>query len=134
MASYSDAPPVILDTNILIYSAAEPYDIEFTLRKKGVFFIKVPSFVIRELEYLCSGKRTKASKLAKLALQIALRFEVMHVQVEGRDVDEKVLNLAKRHGYAVATADTMLRRRLMDAQVPVIYFKDGRLVTEDLSL
>ncbi|HPC28453.1 MAG TPA: PIN domain-containing protein [Candidatus Methanomethylicus sp.] len=124
---------VILDTNILIYSASQPFDIAHSLEQRSLNSVLVPSFVIAELECLARGSR-KRSKVAALALRIASQFKAIQASVDGRTVDDKLANLAAREGYIVATADSPLRRRLLAMDVPVIYLKDGRLITEHVPL
>ncbi len=124
---------VILDTNILIYSASQPFDIAHSLEQRSLNSVLVPSFVISELESLSRGTG-KRSKVAALALRIASQFKTIRASVDGRTVDDKLENLATRGGYIVATADSPLRRRLLAVGVPVIYLKDGRLVTGDVPL
>jgi rRNA-processing protein FCF1 len=126
----SDRPKaVLLDTNILMYSASQPFDIAHMLNKRGITDIRVPSFVRSELEWLSRGSGAKEAKFAKLALQIALAFEPLETDSRGRTVDDKLVNLAQNGSYIVATADAPLRRRLTNLNIEVIYLKDGRLIT-----
>lgn len=118
---------VILDTNILIYSASKPLNIESELRGLGFSRILVPSFVLDELESI-GGSKDKRGKFARLALEIAKNFLNVDAAVEGRDVDDKVLHLAKSEGCAVATADAGLRRRLVSEGIPVLILKGSRIV------
>ncbi len=127
----SDRPKtVLLDTNILMYSASRPFDIEHMLNKRGITDIRVPSFVKSELECLSKGRGAKEGKFAKLALQIASAFNLFETDTRGRTVDDKLVNLAQDGSYIVATADAPLRRRLTNLDIEVIYLKDGRLITD----
>lgn len=121
---------VLLDTNILMYAASHPYDIVHMLNKKGITDVRVPNFVINELEWLSKGPGLKQTKFAKLALEIAKSFQILNGAFSGTTVDDKLLNLAKADGYIVATADAPLRRRLTVENIEVIYLKDGRLIMD----
>ncbi|HRR54423.1 MAG TPA: hypothetical protein P5290_03680, partial [Candidatus Methanomethylicus sp.] len=112
---------------------SQPFDIAHSLEQRSLNSVLVPSFVIAELECLARGSR-KRSKVAALALRIASQFKAIQASVDGRTVDDKLANLAAREGYIVATADSPLRRRLLAMDVPVIYLKDGRLITEHVPL
>ncbi len=124
---------VILDTNVLIYSASQPFDIAHSLGKRSLNSIFVPSFVLIELECL-AREPTKQGKIAALALRIASQFKTIRTGIDGKTVDDKLVNLAKDGGYIVATADSPLRRKLLAMDIPVIYLKDGRLITEHIPL
>ncbi len=126
-----DAPrAVLLDTNILMYAASRPYDIVHMLNKKCITDIRVPNFVINELEWLNKGPGIKQAKFAKLALGIAKSFPVISIASDGKTVDDKLLSLAKSGNYIVATADAPLKRRLVSEGIEVIYLKDSRLIMD----
>lgn len=116
---------VILDTNMLIFSAKLPFDIAYELKKRGFETILVPSFVVSELESIASYGRPKETKFAKLALEIAKGFDRLDESAPGGEVDEKLFSLAKTGKYVIATADTPLRRRLIREGLDVVYLKDG---------
>ncbi|MDH7555602.1 MAG: PIN domain-containing protein [Candidatus Methanosuratincola sp.] len=119
---------VILDTNILIYSASKPFNLESEMRRMGFSRITVPSFVLDELSSI-GRSFDKRGKFARLALQIARHFERVESEVAGADVDEKILRLAKEMGCAVATADAALRRRLSSEGIRVLLLK-GRMIID----
>lgn len=116
---------VILDTNMLIFSAKLPFDIAHALRKQGFETILVPSFVASELESIAAYGRPKERKFAKLALEIAKNFDRLDEPSAVGEVDEKLFSLAKTGKYVIATADTPLRRRLIREGLDVVYLKDG---------
>ena len=130
LSSKINTTTVILDTNILIYSAFEPFDIAHQLKRVGFVNIKVPKGVIDELERISKMRTGKEQRFAKLALEIAKRFEVLGDHAQGAQVDDQLVQMAKSRGYIVATSDSRLRRRLRKEGVSVIYLKDGRLIPE----
>lgn len=128
---YSDARIVLLDTNILIYSAERPFDIEQQLNAAGFSNIKVPQVVLDELEKISlRGGRRKVCRFAKLALEIAKRFEIIRFKSDAGDADSQLIHAAMDTRYIVATADAAVRRRLRLEGLPVIFPKDGRLTSE----
>lgn len=112
-------PPllVLLDANALMMPFQFTLDLEDELvRLLGAYRAAVPSSVIRELEGLEPSNST-----AKAALRLASRFPVMEVEGEG---DDAVLALARAERAAVLTNDRELRRRLREADLPVIYLRE----------
>lgn len=122
--------PVLLDTNVLMYSASEPFEIKGQLERLGFKKIIVTEGVRRELERLAGSGRAKEKKFAKLSLEIAKRFGTMPDPPVGGEVDDQLLYISKEYGYIVATSDASLRRRLKKEGLPVIYIKNRRLISE----
>jgi rRNA-processing protein FCF1 len=119
---------VILDTNILIYSAKEPFDIENQLTLSGFLDIRVPSVVLDELKHI-SMKRDKTGRFAALALEIAKRFKVL--PSDSHDpADDQLISAARESHFMVATSDASMKRRLKAEGLPVIFLKNGRLLAE----
>ncbi|MFQ5920159.1 MAG: PIN domain-containing protein [Thermoplasmata archaeon] len=110
-------PLVLLDANALMMPFQFALDLEDELvRLLGEYRAAVPTSVVRELEDLAPSNST-----AKAALQLASRFPVMAVEGEG---DDALLALARAEGAAVLTNDRALRRRLREADLPVIYLRE----------
>lgn len=132
MASSSDCrrPAVILDTNILIYSASEPFDLAHQLKVMGFAKIFVPSSVIWELEAISQGRSKKLGRFARLAIKIASGFSRIDLRPAKPSVDEEIFAAAKEEGHTVATSDAAMRRKLRAAGITVLYLKDGRLIDE----
>ncbi|MGC8936056.1 MAG: PIN domain-containing protein [Candidatus Methanomethylicaceae archaeon] len=122
--------PVLLDTNILLYSVSEPFEIKSQIEKIGFKKIVITEGVKRELERIANSGRTKEKKFAKLSLEIANRFEVLPDPLIGGTVDDQLLYLSKNYGYIVATSDALLRKRLRKEGLPVIFIKNKRLIAE----
>jgi len=129
MASYNDVHTVLLDTNILIYSAERPFDIEHQLMSAGYSDIRVPQVVLEELVRI-SRCGTKLSKFARLALEIAKRFKIAELESEGGRADSQLIHAAMTGNYIIATADAAIRRRLKLEGLPVIFLKDKRLTSQ----
>lgn len=125
-----DLMPVLLDTNIIVYSIRKPFDIVNQLAELGFSRIIVIEGVKKELEKLTIKGRMKEKRSAKLALEICEKFELEPDPPIFGSVDEKLLFLAKTKGYIIATCDSSIRKKLRERGLPVIYLKDNRLIAE----
>jgi rRNA-processing protein FCF1 len=130
LSSRIGTPAVLLDTNILIYSASEPYDITHQLKRLGFVDVKVPKAVIDELKWISERRTGKKQRFAKLALEIAGKFEMLRDSNGEAPVDDQLIQMAKRGEYIVATSDSQLRKRLRKEGVSIIYLKNRRLIPE----
>ena len=120
-----------MDTNILIYSATEPFDIVYQLRILGFTSIKVPVVVLNELTRISSsGTRRKLCRFAGLALSIAKGLDKVEFRYKSGSVDDQLMRAARDEKYIIATTDAALRRRLGAEGLSVIFLKDGRLIPE----
>jgi len=107
---------VILDTNFLIYCAKEKFDY---VEKIGDLVnedhdLVVPLQVINELEKLRDDKLKKVSgkdkRAADLAIQLLDKNNVKKVEVNGKSVDDGIINLANENKKnIVATLDKEMR-------------------------
>ena len=129
-SSRAGASTVLLDANILIYSATLPFDIAFQLRRLGFSNIRVPFDVLGELRGLAMKGGGKSRRFANLAMEIAHGFEPIELGLPSLAVDDQLLHSAREKGYIIATTDAGLRRRLRGEGLSVIYLKQGRLITE----
>jgi uncharacterized protein len=88
----------------------------------------VPDIVEAELERLAQNAGPKRSNLAKTALEIArTKFLKVHVP-PARHVDDAIIEYAMAQKCAVATIDTILRRRLIANQVLVLSLSKDNLI------
>ena len=104
---------IILDTNFLIYCAKEKMDyvekINNLLNEK--YDLVVPLQVVEELERLkVKTKKGKDKVACDLALQLLEGNGVKRVSVEGKSVDDGIINLAKEDKKnIVCTLDREMR-------------------------
>ena len=117
---------VLLDTSFVLWAAERGLDLMVLLDEVLPYPMEkvTPVQVIRELQAMCEDRSAKRSGLARTALRIADPTTVLDVERDG-DTDGILLALASGGGFVVATMDTDLRKRLREASVPVIYFKDN---------
>lgn len=119
---------IILDTNFLIYCAKKKLDyieaIQGLLNEN--YELVVPEQVVEELKRISKKKKVKTllskrnsrykkttgkdKDAASLALQLLDANKVRKVKVEGKNVDEGILNLARQNRKnIVATLDREMR-------------------------
>lgn len=118
---------VILDSSFLLELVSRPLKRieELDIVLGGVEFIVLEP-TIKELAKLASETGIK-SKKASAALEYVKDLKKIEVADTRLDVDSTILNYAVKHGYAVATLDQNLRRRLKEAGVPVITLRNDNI-------
>ena len=118
---------VICDTSFLIVLANKPVkgmeEIEVHLGK--IDFV-VPTVVINELSRLALSAGVKRAKEAKLASELAGRFQI--VQLDGESADEIILDYASRHKCMAATIDNELKRKLQRNGISVITLSGSKMI------
>jgi rRNA-processing protein FCF1 len=128
---------VILDSNALFSSLEFRMDIFEEVRKllnRNVDFILL-SPVKHELELLASRNSTKSSKQALYALKLAEKCKFVAVDDSDEGVDEAIIKVAKTWNSAVFTNDRVLKKKLRDISIPVIYVRQkSRLDVDGLIL
>jgi len=110
---------VILDTNFLIYCAKNRFDYVDELNEllNENYELVVPMQVVDELEKLRDDKWKKVSGKDKGACSLALQLldanKVKRVKVEGKTVDDGIINLANEDKKnIVCTLDREMRHTL----------------------
>lgn len=118
---------VLLDTNFLMLPANLQIDI-FTALDNIVQRAYKPVIlrgILGELEklHLKGGKKQK--KAVKIALKFAEKCAVMEEELlEKESIDDYIIRAAEKHyPCAVATADNILRNRLKEKGIPVIFLR-----------
>ena len=124
---------VLLDTNILmlIGRGIDIFtQIEELLDTKPEYYVIEP--VVKELEKIFAHGGVKERKAAKLALELVKKkCRVIEVSLSpDKSVDDLLLEIALREGFIVATNDRELRRRLREAGIPEIYFREEKQLLE----
>ena len=124
---------VLLDTNILmlIGRGIDIFtQIEELLDTKPEYYVIEP--VVKELEKIVAHGGVKERKAAKLALELVKkRCRVIEISLSpDKSADDLLLEIALREGFIVATNDRELRRRLREAGIPEIYFREEKQLLE----
>ncbi|MEM0482276.1 MAG: hypothetical protein QXM16_05270 [Nitrososphaerota archaeon] len=113
--------PALIDTSFLLLLIESGRDILRVIEEKLGEPVEplVPDSVVRELKRL-SARGGRRGRAAKLALSVAERMRRVESS-QGAEVDEELLRLASRTGYAVVTADSALQKRLRKRGLKCIY-------------
>jgi len=124
---------ILLDTNILmlIGRGIDIFtQIEELLDTKPEYYVIEP--VVKELEKIVAHGGVKERKAAKLALELVKKkCRVIEISLSpDKSVDDLLLEIALREGFIVATNDRELRRRLREAGIPEIYFREEKQLLE----
>ncbi|MGC8895209.1 MAG: PIN domain-containing protein [Candidatus Bathyarchaeia archaeon] len=129
---------VILDSNALFVPLQFKIDIFEELRTllNGNFEPILLLPVKHELERLADKGSPKMRKNASFALKLAEKCKLVNINEEENmaSPDDVIIKAAKNWKYPVFTNDRLLRKRLRDINVPVIYVRqksrleiDGRI-------
>ncbi len=118
---------VLLDTNMLVLIADGINildQIEERLAIRPRYIVLTP--VLEELRRIASNSRPSVARKARFVLEFVKKYcDIVDIDInEYRDVDELLIKYALRHGYAVATNDKELRRRLRENGIPEIYIRE----------
>jgi rRNA-processing protein FCF1 len=117
---------IILDSNALFLPLQFKVDIFTEIQKllNKNFELILLSPVKHELEMLIEKSPPKTRKNAKFALDITEKFTyVVTNYPPNTPVDDIIIKTASRWGCPVVTNDKLLRKRLRDISVPVIYLR-----------
>ena len=128
---------VILDTNFLFVPALYGIDIESQIETilNTHYEIIVLSLTFEELEKkLKYTKKLKVKKMISFAVEFAKKFKTINVKSVGRmDVDDILLSFAEKNKSKciVATNDALLRKKLKEKGVPVIFVRARKKLALD---
>ena len=118
---------MILDSNAFFSSLKFKIDIFEEVRRlvnRNVEFVLL-SPVKNELEILGSRNASKSSKQAIYALKLAEKCKFVPIEVTSGGVDEAIVRVAKRWNSLVFTNDRLLKKKLRDISIPVIYVRQN---------
>ncbi len=127
---------VVLDSNAFFVPLQFKLDIfgELKVLLNKSFEPVLLSPVRQEVEKLVREGSPKMRKNAAYALQLAEKCKLVEVDEGNLSADDIILKVAREWDCPVFTNDRLLRRRLRDINVPVIYVRqkshleiDGRL-------
>jgi len=117
---------VILDSNALFVPLQFRFDVFGELERllSRRFELVLLSVVKRELEILAEKGTPKMRRDACCALKFAERCTLVEVDASASALtDDVIVDVAREWGAVVFTNDKVLRKRLRDISVPVIYVR-----------
>jgi rRNA-processing protein FCF1 len=125
-------PKVILDSNALFVPLEFRIDIDEKLREllKTPFELILLSPIVKEIRKIAHNGSPSERKKAAFALNLAKKYKVVKVENESEtSTDDLILKTANEWKSPVFTNDKLLRKRLRDINVPVIYVRQKSLLT-----
>ncbi len=126
MAFTQEPVKVLLDSNALFVPLQFKIDIFNDLKRllNRNFELILLSPVKRELEVLAEKGSPKMRKNASYALKLAEKYKYLEVVAPASALtDDIIVKIAKERSFPVFTNDRLLRKRLRDISVPVIYVR-----------
>jgi rRNA-processing protein FCF1 len=117
---------ILFDTNFLLIPSRFGVDIFSELDRLvgGIYQCVVMSAVLDELRRIDGKERRTRAGENDLAVSLSRRCSYLNEPLRhGEIVDDQIVRLSVREGYAVATTDADLRRRLRSRGVPVFYLR-----------
>lgn len=128
---------IILDTNFLFVPFQFHLDIFEELNRLCVQRIEplILSSTLEELQKLVKSHSVKKSKQALLGLKLAEKCRVVKIERENDESnDDVILKAAVEMNCAVATNDRELRRKLRNADLPVVFLRQRSTLAVDGSV
>lgn len=123
---------LLLDTNFLMIPGQFGVDIisEFD-RLFGRYEIIVPSFVLEELDRIEKSLRGRDRIAVRIAREIVGRSKIVEFDLGDRDVDEALLELARRIKGIICTNDKELRKKARRENIPVVLLRQEKYLYLD---
>ncbi len=117
---------VIIDSNFFFTPSQFTLDIFEELKKviDRSFEPIVLSSTIRELQGIHQTTSQKIKKQATVALKLASRCKQIDIEKGQKEsYDDVILRVAQKNSWCVATNDMVLRKKLREKNIPVVYLR-----------
>jgi rRNA-processing protein FCF1 len=110
----------ILDTSFILTATRQKIDFFPELENTG-FKILIPEGVIKEIEIISkSNKKSSLAENARLALKILEKENFEKIKLEGKNVDDSIVKLAKENSdFVVATLDKEIKDRVKNSKLVI---------------
>ena len=119
----TDKKIVILDSSAILMLFEFSIDLENELtRLLGKCRIIVPKPILEELEFLSTHGKGKKKYIAKPALDLIKKYDIVEVD-EAVKGDDAVFHLAQKYQGIVVTNDRTLRNRLKEISILVVFLR-----------
>lgn len=121
---------VILDSSAIMMPFEFSIDLEKELtRLLGTYHILIPTPIVTELQFLSENETGIKKAKAKASLKFIENYEV--VNVDSTNGDDSILELAKKTNGIVVTNDRVLRLRLKELSISVIFLRAKKKLVLD---
>tara|TARA_B100000953_G_scaffold239877_1_gene201551 strand:+ start:106 stop:483 length:378 start_codon:yes stop_codon:yes gene_type:complete len=118
---------ILVDTNVLIYSAKNRFDLFSELKRFGASDILIPKKVVKELEQLSkTAGRGSDKKAAKLAIQIINYSGLKLIEIDSGHTDDAIISYSKLNNNLVLTNDSELKKRLTAENIKVLTLSNNK--------
>ncbi len=118
---------ILVDTNVLIYSAKNRFDLFSELKRFGASDILIPKKVVEELEQLSkTASRGSDKKAAKLAIQIINYSGLKLIEIDSGHTDDAIISYSKLNNNLVLTNDSKLKKRLTAENIKVLTLSNNK--------
>ena len=128
---------ILFDTNFLLIPSRFGVDVFSELDRlvSGTYRCAVTPAVLEELGHVAGRQKRSRAGEHDLAIYLSGRCATIDEPLSpGEEVDDQIVRLSSREGYAAATTDADLRRRLREQGVPVFYLRQRTHLAVDGSL
>jgi len=128
---------VLVDSNALFIPLQFKIDIFIELQRllNRNFELILISPVKRELEILSQRSSPKTRKNATFALSLSAKCRFVNVSEESKEqTDDAILRIAQAWKVPVFTNDKLLKKKLRDISMPVIYVREKSRLEIDGSI
>jgi len=117
---------IVLDTNFLIDCIRFKIDLGSELSGNDLFVLDSTIFEIAKI----TKRSSNEASLAKLALELTKGKNIRILKSNEKETDESLISCSKQ-GYAIATHDRILKKRLKKAGARIIYIRQKKYLVTD---
>jgi len=118
---------ILVDTNVLVYSAKNGFDLFSELKNFGATNILIPKKVVEELDQLSKNASKGSDKrAAKLAMQIINYSEIKLIEIDSGHTDDAIISYSKKNNNIVLTNDSDLKKRLTSENIKVLTLSNNK--------
>jgi len=118
---------ILVDTNVLVYSAKNGFDLFSELKNFGATNILIPKKVVEELDQLSKNASKGSDKrAAKLAMQIINYSEIKLIEIDSGHTDDAIISYSKKNNNIVLTNDSDLKKRLTAENIKVLTLSNNK--------
>jgi rRNA-processing protein FCF1 len=118
---------ILVDTNVLVYSAKNGFDLFSELKRFGASDILIPKKVVEELDQLSKNASKGSDKrAAKLAMQIIDYSEIKLIEIDSGHTDNAIISYSKTNNNLVLTNDSDLKKRLTAKNIKVLTLSNNK--------